>query len=150
MMWYCIQLIKKNLRILVIISLFNNQSCNMKNDIKLLNKSDFQKNIEGKTGIYFYTNNKCKIITDDDKLYDDLYSFMFQDKYMYQHYYEVGDIILSDQILSLHKRDQNDPALLAERVLHRITFRISNTGRPTWFQTYNNFDVINNNELGEN
>ena len=43
MMWYCIQLMKKNLRILLIISLFNNQSCNMKNDIKLLNKSDFQK-----------------------------------------------------------------------------------------------------------
>jgi len=75
--------------------------------------------------IYFYTNNKCRIITNDDKLFDDLYSFMFQRKYMYQHFYEIGDIVLSDQILSLHKRDQNDPNILAERVLHRITFKIS-------------------------
>ena len=114
----------------------------------MTNKSKYkmwliQKNIAGKTGLYFYTNNKCKIITNDDKLFDDLYDFMFQEKYMYQHYYEIGDIILSDQILSLHKRDQNDPNILAERVLHRITFRISNTGKPTWCQTYNNFDVIN-------
>jgi len=120
----------------------------------MTNKSKYkmwliQKNIIGKTGIYFYTNNRCKIITNDDKLYNDLYKFMFQDKYMYQHMYEIGDIVLSDQILSLHKRDQNDLSILAERVLHRITFRISNTGKPTWCQTYNNFDVINNNELGE-
>ena len=117
----------------------------------MTNKSNYkmwliQKNIAGKTGLYFYTNNKCKIITNDDKLFDDLYDFMFQEKYMYQHYYEIGDIILSDQILSLHKRDQNDPSILAERVLHRITFRISNTGKPTWCQTYNNFDVINKHE----
>ena len=114
----------------------------------MTNKSKYkmwliQKNIIGKTGIYFYTNNKCRIITNDDKLFDDLYSFMFQRKYMYQHYYEIGDIVLSDQILSLHKRDQNDPNLLAERVLHRITFRISNTGKPTWCEKYNNIDVIN-------
>jgi len=105
-----------------------------------------QQNIAGKKGIYFYTNNKCEIITDDKKLYNDLHDFMFQEKYMYTHYYEIGDIILSDQILSLHKRDTNEPELLADRVLHRITFRISNTGTPTWCQTYNNFDVINNNE----
>ena len=64
MMWYCIQLMKKNLRILLIISLFNNQSCNMKNDIKLLNKSDFQKNIEGKTTDLFILKNKHNVITE--------------------------------------------------------------------------------------
>ena len=63
---------------------------------------------------------------------------------MYQHFYEIGDIVLSDQILSLHKRDQNDPNILAERVLHRITFKISNTGKPTWCEKYNNIDKINN------
>ena len=115
----------------------------------MTNKSKYkmwliQKNIIGKTGIYFYTNNKCRIITNDDKLFDDLYSFMFQRKYMYQHFYEIGDIVLSDQILSLHKRDQNDPNILAERVLHRITFKISNTGKPTWCEKYNNIDKINN------
>ena len=84
----------------------------------------------------------------DDKLYNDLYDFMFQEKYMYQHYYEIGDIVLSDQILSLHKRDQNDPELLKDRVLHRITFRLSNTGKPTWCEKYNNIDVINSENEG--
>ena len=65
------------------------------------------------------------------------------EKYMYTHYYEIGDIILSDQILSLHKRDTNEPELLADRVLHRITFRLSNIGKPTWCQTYNNIDKLN-------
>ena len=65
---------------------------------------------------------------------------------MYTHYYEIGDIVLSDQILSLHKRDTNEPELLAERVLHRITFKISNIGKPTWCQTYNNIDEINSNK----
>lgn len=105
-----------------------------------------QQNIAGKKGIYFYTNNKCEIITEDKKLYNDLYDFMFQEKYMYTHYYEIGDIILSDQILSLHKRDTNEPELLADRVLHRITFRLSNIGKPTWCQTYNNIDEINSNK----
>jgi alpha-ketoglutarate-dependent taurine dioxygenase len=108
----------------------------------MTNKSKYkmwliQKNIAGKTGIYFYTNNKCKIITDDKKLYNDLYDFMFQDRYMYQHFYEIGDIVLSDQVLSLHKRDQNDPKLLEERVLHRITYRLSNIDKLPWVAEYN-------------
>ena len=57
---------------------------------------DTEKPLKIITGLYFYTNNKCNIITNDDKLFDDLYDFMFQKKYMYQHYYEIGDIILSE------------------------------------------------------
>ena len=97
-----------------------------------------QENIAGKRGIYFYTNNDCKIITNDSKLYDDLYDFTFQEKYMYQHFYEVGDIVLCDQLLSLHKRDQNDPELLAKRALHRITYRLSNIDvNNPWIEKYN-------------
>ena len=50
---------------------------------------------------------------------------------------EIGDVVLSDQLLSLHKRDQNDPEILERRVLHRITFKISNLGKPTWIQQQN-------------
>ena len=96
-----------------------------------------QKNIIGNTGIYFYTNNRCKIISEDTKLYDDLKDYMFQEKYMYQHFYEEGDIVLSDQLLSLHKRDQNDPEILAKRILHRITFKVSNTKKPYWIVEQN-------------
>ena len=95
-----------------------------------------QQNIAGVKGIYFYTNNKCKIITEDETLFQRLYDHMFQDKYIYQHWYEPGDIVLMDQLLTLHKRDQNNPEILAQRVLHRITFRISN---------YNNFIADKNN-----
>lgn len=94
-----------------------------------------QQNIAGVKGIYFYTNNKCKIITEDHTLFQRLYDHVFQEKYIYQHWYEPGDIVLMDQLLTLHKRDQNDPDILAKRVLHRITFRISN---------YNNFIADNN------
>ena len=85
-----------------------------------------QENIAGRKGIYFYTNNRCKVITEDKKLFDDLYDYLFQEKFMYTMEYEPGDIILSDQLLSLHKRDQNDPEILAKRVLHRLTFQLSN------------------------
>lgn len=97
-----------------------------------------QENIDGKRGIFFYTTNDCKLITNDSKLYDDLYDFTFQEKYMYQHFYEVGDIVLCDQLLSLHKRDQNDPELLAKRALHRITYRLSNINvNNPWIEEYN-------------
>lgn len=96
-----------------------------------------QENRGGKKGLHFYINNNCKIIGGDTNLYNDLRDFIFQEKYIYQHFYERGDIVLSDQILSLHKRDQNDPEILEKRVLHRITFRLSNVGNPSWLQKRN-------------
>jgi len=100
-----------------------------------------QENIAGTKGIYFYTNNKCKIISKDQKLYEDLKNFIFQKKYMYTHEYELGDIVLSDQLLSLHKRDQNDPEILEKRILHRLTFRISNFGNPSWISLQNKINI---------
>ena len=85
-----------------------------------------QENKIGVKGIYFYTNNRCKIITEDNTLYQRLYDHMFQEKYMYHHWWDIGDIVLSDQLLTLHKRGQDDPNILANRILHRITFKISN------------------------
>ena len=53
---------KKSIRILLILALFNNQSCNMKYDIKLLNQSDFQKNIDGKKTDLFVLKNKNGLV----------------------------------------------------------------------------------------
>lgn len=97
-----------------------------------------QKNISGRHGLYFYTNNNCKIHSEDTELYNDLYDYVFCDKFMYTHYYDIGDIVLSDQLLSLHKRDQNDPNILSKRILHRLTFSLSNFGDPTYLEKYNN------------
>jgi alpha-ketoglutarate-dependent taurine dioxygenase len=94
-----------------------------------------QENLKGVKGLYFYTNNRCKLICSDQNLYDEIHKHLFQDKYIYQHWWEPGDIVLMDQLLTLHKRDQNDPEILSNRVLHRITFRISNV---------NNFIALRN------
>ena len=40
---------------------------------------------------------------------------------------KMVDIVLSEQILTLHKRQTDDPEKLVKRVLNRVTFRLSNT-----------------------
>lgn len=55
---------KKSIRILLIFALFNNQSCTMENDIKLLNKSDFQKNINELKTDLFVLRNKNGVISE--------------------------------------------------------------------------------------
>jgi len=98
-----------------------------------------QKNSAGVEGIYFFTNNRCKVISDNPNLQEDLQNFLFNDKYIYHHEWKVGDIVISDQMLSLHKRQDTDPKILEKRVLNRITFFLSN---------YENF-VLNQNNLKE-
>jgi alpha-ketoglutarate-dependent taurine dioxygenase len=85
-----------------------------------------QENCVGVKGIYFYTMNRCNVVSSNPDLQEQLYNYIFQEKYMYHHTWETGDIVLSDQLLTLHKRQQDDPEILAKRVLNRITFKISN------------------------
>jgi len=95
--------------------------------LKIFKKLEYQmpllnKNISGtKTGLFFHFNNGCSFKS-DPALLNDLKGLCIQDKYIYQHWWEPGDIILMDQKLTLHKRDQDDPDILAKRVLHRYTF----------------------------
>ena len=96
-----------------------------------------QKNVAGVEGLYFYTNNRCDIVTEDKSLKQKLIDHLFQGKYIYEHMWEPGDIVLMDQLLTLHKRGTDDPDILSKRVLHRITFPISN---------FNNF-ISNNNRI---
>lgn len=96
-----------------------------------------QKNIAGVEGLYFYTNNRCELVTDDPELKQILTNHLFQEKYIYEHMWEPGDIVLMDQLLTLHKRGTDDPDVLSKRILHRITFPISN---------FDNF-IANNNRI---
>lgn len=98
-----------------------------------------QKNRAGVEGIYFFTTNRCEVKSDNPNLQEDLEDFLFNDKYIYHHEWKVGDIVLSDQLLSLHKRFNNDPELLQKRVLNRLTFFLSN---------YDNY-IPNQNNLKE-
>lgn len=77
----------------------------------------------GKKGLYFHYHNKCSFPS-DPTLLEDLKKLCLNEKYIYTHYWEPGDIIVMDQILTLHKRDQDDPKMLTERILHRYTFHI--------------------------
>ena len=93
----------------------------------LKNKEDFyempllNESFRGKTGLYFHFHNKCSFPTDPELL-EVLKAHCIQDRFIYSHQWQPGDIILMDQVLTLHKRDQDDPAILAERVLSRYTF----------------------------
>ena len=76
---------------------------------------------KNKVGLYFHYLNKCRFPT-DPALLEILKNHCFQEKYIFTLDWQPGDIHLSDQVLTLHKRNQDDPNLLNERVLHRYTF----------------------------
>ena len=84
--------------------------------MKLVNTSE-----RGKKGLYFHYLNECSFPTDPELL-DVLKKHCFQKKYIQTLDWRVGDIHLSHQILTLHKREQDDPHILQNRVLHRYTF----------------------------
>ena len=89
-------------------------------DMKLI-----QKNRKGIEGIYFHRLNNMSD-EGDETLVQDLYDWMFQDKYVYEHKWEDGDIILMDQLITQHKREFVAEELLEKRVLHRFTFMVNN------------------------
>ena len=89
-----------------------------------------QENAGGVEGIYLYTNNDCKIPGEDTTLFTDLQDFLFQEKYMYHHDWSIGDIVLSDQLITLHKRRLEDDDIFEKRLLNRLTFRLTNQGNP--------------------
>lgn len=82
-------------------------------------------NIEGKTGLYFPFLQAFDIVygaTKDEweKIYNDLKNHVLQEKYMYHHNWEDGDLVISEQWLSIHKR-WSFP-YMNTRLLHRIAF----------------------------
>ena len=93
----------------------------------LRNKEDFYNmplvNVSerGRPGLYFHYHNKCTFPSDPE-LFDILKEHCFKPEFIYTHFWEPGDIVISDQLITLHKRDQDDPSILAERILHRYTF----------------------------
>ena len=99
-----------------------------------------QTNVGGVEGLYLYTNNDCEIVGDDGSLFTDLQDFLFQEKYIYHHEWSVGDMVLSDQLLTLHYRRQESDAIFENRVLNRLTFRITNTGNPPVLVERNKID----------
>lgn len=84
------------------------------------------RNKVGREGMYFHFLNRCTFPTDPELL-EILKEHLFQEKYIQRINWRPGDIHLSHQVLTLHKREQNDPEILARRVLHRLTFTFSDS-----------------------
>lgn len=89
-----------------------------------------QENVAGTKGFYFYTNNELKMSM--SQIQEALEDWLFQEKYMYHHNWKEGDIVLSDQLLTLHRRPPETQEVLEKRLLHRWTFPISNAEDPEW------------------
>lgn len=97
-----------------------------------------QENIAGTKGFYFYTNNDLKM-TSLPQIQEALEDWLFDEQYMYHHHWREGDIVLSDQLLTLHRRVPFPQEVLEQRLLHRWTFPISNAKDPEWILKRNTF-----------
>ena len=113
---------------------------------KLAGKKPFklwliQENAGGTKGIYWHKYNHMQINDDPGhKLRDELEEYLFQPRYIYQHDWEVGDVIIMDQLLTQHKRVPEKDEVLEQRVLHRLSFRLTNRGNPRALAIANNIE----------
>lgn len=100
-----------------------------------------QQNVAGVEGMYLYTNNNQTSKYSD--LIEEVQKFLHQERFMYHHAWEVGDIVLSDQLLTLHKRQPCSEEVLQKRILHRWTFPISNAEDPEFILKRNLHESLN-------
>jgi taurine dioxygenase len=70
----------------------------------------------GHKGLFFPFNQIMEGISKD--LFEYLKNHILQDKYRYDHHWEDGDVVISEQSLTIHKRWPFEN--MKERVLHRI------------------------------
>jgi len=86
-----------------------------------------QTNAAGYTGLYFpFLQIFGMKDVSDNKFYEimeKLKAHVLQEKYIYHHDWQDGDVVISEQWLSLHKRWKFQK--IEERVLHRIAFDYS-------------------------
>jgi taurine dioxygenase len=82
-------------------------------------------NDAGVTGLYFPFLQIFEFEGEHNKKFDDVMSrltaHVLQEKYAYHHDWRDGDVVLSEQWLSIHKRWRFEK--MNERILHRIAFR---------------------------
>jgi alpha-ketoglutarate-dependent taurine dioxygenase len=81
-------------------------------------------NIAGKTGLFFpflqFRNFVGMTEEDSRQFIKPLIDHVLQEKYMYHHDWQDGDVVIAEQWLGIHKRWRFDG--MDKRMLHRITF----------------------------
>ena len=84
-------------------------------------------NDAGQTGLYFpflqVFGMKGKTQEEFEALHKELSTHILKDEFRYDHHWEDGDVVLSEQWLSIHQRWAYKH--MEERVLHRIAFDYS-------------------------
>ncbi len=88
-----------------------------------------QVNQAGHDSLFFPWNQMVGVREiEDEKEYEEIKSaimkHMLQEKYIYHHDWEDGDIVIADQMSGMHKRWAFE--LMHERLLHRIGFNYDN------------------------
>jgi len=82
----------------------------------------------GMTGLFFpflqFRNFVGMSIEDSRVLTEQLRDHILQEKYIYHHDWQDGDIVIAEQWLGIHKRWRFED--MPNRVLHRITFDFAN------------------------
>jgi taurine dioxygenase len=104
-----------------------NEHVNRDNPLKLIHT-----NPDGQKGLYFPFNQIMEWqggrYPNDQKYYDHiknkLIKHISQEKYQYDHHWKDGDIVISDQWLSIHKRHHFEG--MDKRLVHRIAFGYEN------------------------
>ena len=97
----------------------------------------------GRTGLFFpyhqvfeFKMNDGYIIrgVDFEREHKYLTDHILNEKYMYHHYWDEGDVVMSDQDITLHKRWQFDG--MKDRLMWRLAHDVSNVGTPSaWGET---------------
>ena len=85
-------------------------------------------NDPGHTGIYFPFLQILGMVDKTEEQFKDLMQRLIehvtQPQFIYDHHWEDGDIVLSEQWLSIHKRWEFDK--MDQRILHRLAFNYEN------------------------
>ena len=85
-------------------------------------------NDAGKTGLYFPFLQILGMVDKTEEQFKDLMDRLIehvtQPQFIYDHHWEDGDIVLSEQWLSIHKRWAYEK--MEDRILHRIAFNYEN------------------------
>lgn len=81
-------------------------------------------NAAGKTGLFFPFLQMFEMQDTSqgefDEIVNELKSYVLQERFVYHHNWQDGDVVISEQWLSIHKRWAFDK--MQERVMHRIAF----------------------------
>jgi alpha-ketoglutarate-dependent taurine dioxygenase len=86
-------------------------------------------NNAGKTGLFFpflQFRNFVGMTPDQSRsIIEPLRDHVLQEKYMYHHDWQDGDVVIAEQWLGIHKRWKFDG--MNQRLLHRLTFDFNNS-----------------------